>query len=111
MLTQAVSNLRTWVYYLVFVGALAAAGFVVVAALQPGDTFPGRLQAVYETLWSNTTGRPYTEMLRENPAILAIASVGILVVAGWMLPRKYWGRSIVLYISLAVGLVAGHVLW
>ncbi len=65
----------------------------------------------YRWLWQNTTGRPFTDMMREEPLLFALPAILILGVTAWKLPRKYWSRVVLLYLGLSIGLVGGHVFW
>ena len=75
------------------------------------DTFLERLGAAYRWLWTNTTGREYSDIMRENPLLLIIPASVIIVVSGWKLPRRYWGRAVMFYITFGIGFLSGHVFW
>ena len=111
MPVRSIGGLRRWLFFLVLVGLIVVAFFLAIAAIQPGATFWDRVGAAYRWLWTNTTGRQYTDMMQENPWLFIIPGIGVVVLAGWLLPRKYWARAILLYISFALGFVAGHVFW
>jgi hypothetical protein len=85
--------------------------FLAIAATQPGDTLLDRIHAAYQWLVENTTGQHYTELMRQNPWLYVVPAIWILIIAGWLLPRKYWGRAILIYIVFGLGFVAGHVFW
>jgi len=104
-------NLRKWVYFVIVVGVFVAIAFVAIAATQPGGTFIERLKSAYEWLVSRTTGRQYTDLMRENPWLYFLPATFILTVGGWLLPRRYWGRAVFLYIAFGLGFLAGHVFW
>ena len=104
-------NLRKWLYFVVTVGAFVVLTFVAIAATQPGDTFIERLQSAYKWLVSQTTGRQYTLLMRENPWLYFLPAAFILTIGGWLLPRKYWGRAVFLYIAFGLGFLAGHIFW
>ena len=59
----------------------------------------------------NTTGRPFTDIMREDPWLFALRAVLIILLTTWRLPRKYWARAVILYVGLGVGFVGGHVFW
>jgi hypothetical protein len=107
----ALKQLRKWLFFVFLVGALVLATFLAIAATQPGDTLLERLNAAYQWLIKNTTGRHYTDLMRENPWLYLVPAIWILTIAGWLLPRKYWGRAILIYIAFGLGFVAGHVFW
>ena len=104
-------SFRRWVFFLVLVGLIVLAALWILAALQPGDTFLERLGAAYRWLWTNTTGREYSDIMRENPLLLIIPAAVIIVVSGWKLPRRYWGRAVMFYITFGIGFLSGHVFW
>ena len=110
-MTTALNRLRKWLFFVLLVGVLVVATFVAIAATQPGDTFSDRLNTAYQRLVENTTGRQYTDLMRENPWLYLVPAIWILTIAGWLLPRKYWARAILLYITFGLGFVAGNVFW
>ena len=70
-----------------------------------------KIESAYRWLWQNTTGRPFTDIMREDPWLFTIPAILILGLTYWKLPRKYWSRAIILYMGLGVGFVGGHVFW
>ena len=104
-------SFRRWIFSLVLVGLIVLAALGIPITLQPGDTFMERLEGAYRWLWTNTTGRQYTDIMRENPWLLIIPAVVIIVVSGWKLPRRYWGRAVMFYITFGIGFLSGHVFW
>ena len=70
-----------------------------------------QIASAYQWLWQNTTGRPFTDMMREEPWLFALPAVLVLGATARMLPRQYWARAIILYLGLAVGFVGGYVFW
>ena len=100
-----------WLTSFVLIGLIVVASFFAIASLFPGDTFLEKLGAAYSALWMATTRRQFTYLMRENPWWLIIPGVGIMVVAGWQLPQRFWGRAILIYITFGIGFVAGHVFW
>jgi len=95
----------------IVVGVFVAIAFVAIAATQPGGTFIERLKSAYEWLVSRTTGRRYTDLMRENPWLYFLPAIFTLTLGGWLLPRRYWGRAVFLYIAFGLGFLAGHVFW
>lgn len=75
------------------------------------ETMPEQLEATYQWLWENTTGKPYTEIIREEPGLLIIPSAVIIFVTFWKLPRQYWARAVFLFVGSGIGFVSGHVFW
>lgn len=76
-----------------------------------GGLFPGWTQSVYEWLWTNTAGEPYTYIMRRNPILLFLPSLAVLAVFAWCLPRRYWARVLLIWATYGMGLLAGHVVW
>ena len=70
-----------------------------------------KLAGLYQWLWENTTGKPFTDIMREEPWLFTLPAILILGLTYWKLPRKYWSRAIILYLGLGVGFVGGHVFW
>ena len=71
----------------------------------------GKIGAAYRWLWQNTTGQPFTDIMREDPWLFFVPAILVLAVTAWKLPRKYWARAVLLYMGLGVGFVGGHVFW
>ena len=71
----------------------------------------GWVQDAYERLWMNTTGRPYTDIMGENPWYLPLAAVVLFTLVAGFLPRRFWARVIIVYLAAGVGYVGGHVFW
>ena len=69
------------------------------------------LAAAYQWLWQNTTGRPFTDLMQEEPWLFILPATIVLGVTARTLPRKYWARAVILYMGLGVGFVGGHVFW
>ena len=63
----------------------------------------------YQWFWMNTTGRPYTDIFRDEPWLFTIPAIVILAISARALPRKYWARGVILYLGLSIGLLGGHV--
>ena len=66
------------------------------------------LEEAYRWLWTHTTGRPYTEIIRDDPWLLIVPAAVIITVTAVLLPRRFWARVVILYLGLSTGLVAGH---
>ena len=105
------ASLRNWLYFVLIVGIFVGAAFFAVVATQPGETLLDRLNNAYQWLVSRTTGRQYTDLMRENPWLYVLPAVFVLTMGGWLLPRKFWGRAVFLYIAFGLGFLAGHVFW
>ena len=108
---QLIGNLRRWITFLVLVALVLGATFLIVTAYFPGETYMDRLQAAYVVLWTNTTQKEFTDIMRENAWVYVVPAAGIILVSGWQLPRIYWGRAIFAYIVFGIGFVGGHVFW
>jgi hypothetical protein len=104
-------GLYRWLISLALIGLIVAASFLLIAWFFPGDTFLERLTAAYRALVTETTRRQFTVIMRAHPWWLILPGVGIVVVAGWLLPQRQWGRAILIYMTFAIGFVAGHVFW
>ena len=102
---------RRWVFSLILVGVVIGATFLLVTYFFPGITFLDRLEASYRFLWEHTTRRQFTDIMRERPWLFITPTVIIIFVTGLLLPLKYWARALLVYIALAVGVIAGHVFW
>ena len=103
--------LRRWTTSLAFIALILVATFFAVTALFPGDSYLDRLEEAYIVLWTNTTQRQFTDIMRENPHLYAIPAVGIVFLTGWQLPRKLWARALFAYVVFGIGFVGGHVFW
>lgn len=62
------------------------------------------LKGVYEALWKNTTGRPFTHIMRSKPVLLLLPAAVVLRLA-------YRNRLAFGLVGLGVGFVMGHVFW
>jgi hypothetical protein len=102
---------QRWLVSMGLIALLLVATFFAVTAFFPGDTYFDRLGRAYELLWQGTTREQFTFIMRRNPWLYAIPSVGIVLVTGWLLPARQWGRAILVYIVFFLGFVGGHVFW
>jgi hypothetical protein len=102
---------RRWVGSLIFFGVALVATFFIVTSFFPGDTFMERLENSYQFLWENTTRVQFTDIMRENPWVFIIPGVSIILVTGILLPFKHWARALLVYVTFALGFIAGHVFW
>jgi len=102
---------RRWVVSFILVGVGIAATFLLITYFFPGNTFLDRLEASYRFLWEHTTRRQFTDIMRERPWLFITPGVTILFVTGLLFPLKYWSRALLVYIALAIGIVAGHLFW
>ena len=107
---KSVSRLR-WVVSFILVGVSIAATFLLITHFFPGNTFLDRLGASYRFLWEHTARRQFTDIMRERPWLFIAPGVTILFVTGLLFPLKYWSRALLVYIALAIGIVAGHLFW
>lgn len=109
--SERIAGLRGWITYLVLIALLLVVTFLVVTAHFPGDTYIDRVEAAYEVIWRNTTQQQFTDIMRDNPWTFVIPAVGIVLISGWQLPRKSYGRAIFAYLVFGIGFVGGHVFW
>jgi len=86
--------------------ALGVITTLVVVGLMLGWT-----QDTYTWLWTNTTGRPWTHVMRDYPWIFPIASGGVLAPLARGLPLRYWTRVVIIWSTFALGFLGGHVFW
>ena len=104
-------DLRRWTRSLAFIALLLVATFFAVTAWFPGDSYFDKLEQAYIVLWKSTTQKQFTDIMRQNPLLYAIPSVGIVFLTGWQLPRKLWARALFAYMVFGIGFVGGHVFW
>ena len=104
-------GLQRWLLSLAFITLILAVTFFIVTAYFPGDSYSEKLSDAYEFVWKNTTRTEFTDIMQDHPWTYVIPSIGILVISGWQLPRKYYGRAIFAYIVFGIGFVGGHVFW
>lgn len=71
----------------------------------------GWLDDWYRSLYMNTAGRPYTEIMRERPWLFPAGATIAIVPASFLLPRQYWVRLVLLFLTFWVGFLGGHVFW
>ncbi len=77
-----------------------------VLALQTGV-----LADLYEWLWTSTTGETYTDLARDRAWLYPTAAAVVIIPASFLLPRQYWVRVVLLYVTFWTGFVGGHVFW
>ena len=88
--------------------AIVLAALTVVGAIAYAG---GWLDDWYRSLYINTTGRPYTEIMRERPWLFPAVATLAIVPASFVLPRQYWVRLFLLFLTFWVGFLGGHVFW
>ncbi len=88
---------------LVIAGGLA---LIVVVGLIFGWT-----QWTYECIWANTTGRPWTHVMRDNPLLLPIPALAVMAWLARFLPLKYWARVVLVFSVFGIAYISGHVFW
>lgn len=108
---SATGGLRRWLVSLVLIAVIIIATVLAATAFFPGDGYADKVEAAYELLWQKTTRREFTEIMRERPWLYIIPSVGVILVAGWQLPSRYWGRALFVYLVFFIGFLGGHVFW
>ena len=62
---------------------------------------------LYNWLWKNTTGEPYTYIMRRNPAALLVPEAVALLLCVFVAGGYWWTVPL----TYACGLITGHVLW
>jgi hypothetical protein len=105
------SNYGRWGVSFILVGVAIGSTFLLVTYFFPGDNFLDRLEASYRFLWEHTTRREFTDIMRERPWLFIIPGVTIIFINGLLMPLKYWARALLVYIALAIGVIAGHLFW
>ena len=108
---MAFQQLRRWVISLIVIALILAATFLAITSFFPGDTYMDRLGKAYVVLWTNTTQRQFTDIMRDKPYLYVAPALGIIFVSGWQLPRRLWARAIFAYVVFGLGFVGGHVFW
>ena len=108
---MAFLQLRRWVISLIVIALMSAATFLAVTSFFPGDTYVDRLGEAYVVLWTNTTQRQFTDIMREKPYLYLAPALSIIFLSGWQLPRRLWARAIFAYVVFGLGFVGGHVFW
>ena len=108
---DAIGGLRRWMISLILIAIVLAITFFTVTQLFPGGSYIDRLGAAYVVLWTSTTQRQFTDLMRDTPWLYIVPAIGLIFVFGWQLPRKFWGRAIFTYIVFIIGFVGGHVFW
>ena len=66
---------------------------------------------LYVWLWTNTTGRPFTAIIRENPWLFGVPAAVAIVLTFIHLPNAYWARALIIYHTFIVGFIGGHLFW
>ena len=108
---EETGGLARWLASLFLMALIVGATFLAVTAFFPGVTYIDRLGAAYEVLWQNTTQEQFTDIMRRKPWLYVIPGGGVILVSGWQLPRKFYGRAILTHIVFGIGFVGGHVFW
>ena len=70
------------------------------------------VNGLYVRLWLNTTGEPYTYIMRRNPVLLLAPAV-ILIAVLRFVRLSYgepWG-TVAIGFAIVVAFLAGHVFW
>ena len=63
----------------------------------------------YEPVWSRTTGRPWTYIMRDNTWLLPAFLFPVISLAVWRVPFAWWGRILLVGITIGLTLIAEHV--
>lgn len=105
-------RLFNWIYDVAFLGIIVLGIFIFGAAFGEGTTLLDRLGDTYQKIIDVTTdSTSWTQIMRENRLYLIVPATFVLLLLGWLLPRTYTGRANLLFATLAIGFVAGHVFW
>ncbi len=69
--------------------------------------------SLYRCLWLSTTGEPYTYIMRRNPWMLIVPSVGVIALLGFLRRqlRGEWWDVVAIAMALVIGFIGGHVFW
>jgi hypothetical protein len=94
-------------WLLIAYGAAVLVFSVVVIVLLVNGT----LADFYESIWSRWPGRPWTEVMRDNPWIYLVLAVVLAIVPLLLAPRDRWGRAFLTYVVFWIGFLGGHVFW
>lgn len=108
---MGIQQLRRWVLSLIVIALILAATFLAVTSFFPGETYFDRIEEAYVVLWTNTTQRQFTDIMREKPYLYLVPVLGIIFLSGWQLPTRLWARAIFAYLVFGLGFVGGHVFW
>ena len=88
-----------------FLPTLLAMAFIVLII---GAFFV--IEGLYEKIWSNTTGEPFTDIMRRIPGYYLIGVACACIVFA-VLPHNASMRLIIIVAALIIGFVGGHVFW
>ena len=92
--------------FAILAGVLLVPLAVILLGLIPGWT-----QSAYVGLWMNTTGRPFTHIMREQPWLLPLLALPIIVVPSLVLALRWRYRLLLVVGSGLLGYLGGHVFW
>ena len=103
---------RVPVHRRALLAALALAALVsAVVAVVAVAIQTGALADLYEWLWMNTTGETYTDVMRDHSRVYPTVAAAVITPAAFLLPRQYWVRIVLLYVTFWTSFVGGHVFW
>jgi hypothetical protein len=66
---------------------------------------------VYDTIWTAVSDQPFTWTMRDNPWMLPVFGIPLVVYIGWKTPFRWWGRAILMAALWGYGIIGGHVYW
>ena len=71
-----------------------------------------KISKAYRFLWLNTTGEPYTYIMRRNPVLLLAPAVGLIALLRFirLSHGEPWG-TVAIAFAIVVAFLAGHVFW
>ncbi len=89
-----------------FIGLVASFTVAVVVLL-----VTGRLDNVYEAIYTWFPGRPWTHVMRDHPWLYVALVVPLAAVPFFLAPPQRWGRAFLTYVISLIGFLGGHVFW
>ena len=84
---------------------------VVVVGVVFLGLIPGWTQDIYESMYTNTTGRPWTHVMRDQWWWLPLFASPFIALLAAFLPFRWWARVVLVFGIFFVGYLAGHVFW
>ena len=97
-----------WQHWLLisFIGLGASFTVAVVVLL-----VTGRLDNVYEAIYTWFPGRPWTHVMRDHPWLYVALVVPLAAVPFFWRPRSAGVAPLLTYMIFLIGFLGGHVFW